>query len=162
MEVAESGSCSQTRGTERVAQFTTTSGCNIIMKSEMSVSDQRASLITQIRQTQLNQFLGERKHNRGRENLAEVVGDGIETKTGFEIDMKGWEMWESVEQEGRKGTRVMSESDVVTISGESLKKMLTQVARTSHNHHFRLLLHCFSLLPLLSPTYDCFLLQFFF
>lgn len=153
MEVAESGSCSQTRGTERAAQFTTTSGCNnIIMKSEMSVSDQRASLITQIRETQLNQFQErERKNNRGRDNLAEVVGDGIETKTGFEIDMKGWEMWESVEQEGRKGTRVVSESDVVTISGESLKKMLTQVARTSHNHHFRLLLHCFSLLPLETP-----------
>lgn len=54
MEVAESGSCSQTRGTERAAQFTTTSGCNIIMKREMSVSDQIASLITQIRQTQLS------------------------------------------------------------------------------------------------------------
>lgn len=50
-------------------------------------------------------------------NLTKVVGDGMEAKTGFEIDMKRWEMWESVEQEAGKGTRVVSESDVVTISG---------------------------------------------
>lgn len=52
-------------------------------------------------------------------------------------------MRKCVEQEAGNGTRVVSESDVVSVpaivASESLKQMLTQVARTSHNHYLRLL-----------------------
>lgn len=91
-------------------------------------------------------IIGAREYDMGDKSepyLTKVLRNRMETQTGFEIDRKRREMRKCVEQEPGNGTRVVSESDVVSVSAivacESLKQMLTQVARTSHNHYFRLL-----------------------